>query len=119
MHYGKRHRRREHHCGLRKVGRYSLLAFFVRSSCCSHLSGALQAPEVERPDSLDHPRSLLPVDLTFSTISEAWTQGDLGRLLMNSLFFVCVMVTLGVIVTSLLAAYAFAFSSSPSRAPSS
>ncbi len=68
------------------------------------------------PDSLDHPRSLLPVDLTFSTISEAWTQGDLGRLLMNSLF-VSVMVTLGVIVTSLLAAYAFAFLEFPFKGP--
>ena len=65
-------------------------------------------------DSLDHPRSLLPVDLTFETIREAWTQGNLGRLLANSLF-VSVAVTIGVVITSLLAAYAFAFLDFPGK----
>jgi sn-glycerol 3-phosphate transport system permease protein len=66
------------------------------------------------PDSLDHPRSLLPVDLTMSTIRAAWTSGNLGRLLLNSLF-VSVVVTIGVIITSLLAAYAFAFLEFPAK----
>ena len=68
------------------------------------------------PDSLDHPRSLLPVDLTFGTIRAAWDQGDLGRLLLNSMF-VSVMVTIGVVITSLLAAYAFAFLQFPLKGP--
>lgn len=101
--------------GLRKVGRYSLLVFVAIVVLFPIYAVLLQALK-SGPDSLDHPRSLLPVDLTFSTISEAWTQGDLGRLLMNSLF-VSVMVTLGVIVTSLLAAYAFAFLEFPFKGP--
>jgi sn-glycerol 3-phosphate transport system permease protein len=68
------------------------------------------------PDSLDHPRSLLPVDLTLSTIRAAWDQGDLGRLLLNSMF-VSIVVTVGVVVTSLLAAYAFAFLQFPFKGP--
>jgi hypothetical protein len=55
------------------------------------------------PDALDHPRSLLPVDLTLDTIRVAWTEGDLGQLLLNSIF-VSVVVTIGVMLTSLLAA---------------
>ena len=101
--------------GLRKVGRYSLLVFVAVVVLFPIYAVLLQALK-SGPDSLDHQRSLLPVDLTFSTISEAWTQGDLGRLLMNSLF-VSVMVTLGVIVTSLLAAYAFAFLEFPFKGP--
>ena len=101
--------------GLRRVGRYSLLVFVAIVVLFPIYAVLLQALK-SGPDSLDHPRSLLPVDLTFSTISEAWTQGDLGRLLMNSLF-VSVMVTLGVIVTSLLAAYAFAFLEFPFKGP--
>jgi len=101
--------------GLRKVGRYSLLVFVAVVVLFPIYAVLLQALK-SGPDSLDHPRSLMPVDLTFSTISDAWTQGDLGRLLMNSLF-VSVMVTLGVIVTSLLAAYAFAFLEFPFKGP--
>jgi sn-glycerol 3-phosphate transport system permease protein len=57
---------------------------------------------------LDFPRSLLPVDLTFSTFTEAWRVGNLGRYLVNSLI-VSALITAGQIVTSVLAAYAFAF----------
>jgi sn-glycerol 3-phosphate transport system permease protein len=68
------------------------------------------------PDSLDHPRSLLPIHLTFSTISAAWRQGDLGRLMLNSVF-VSVVVTIGVVITSLMAAYAFSFLRFPLQGP--
>ena len=101
--------------GIRKVGRYALLVFIAVVVLFPIYAVVLQALK-SGPDSLDHPRSLLPVDLTFSTIREAWTQGDLGRLLMNSLF-VSVVVTLGVIVTSVLAAYAFAFLEFPFKGP--
>jgi sn-glycerol 3-phosphate transport system permease protein len=57
---------------------------------------------------LDYPRSLLPVDLTTSTFTEAWRVGNLGRFLVNS-FVMSASITLGQIVTSVLAAYAFAF----------
>lgn len=101
--------------GWRKVGRYSLLVFIAIVVLFPIYAILLQSLK-SGPDSLDHPRSLLPVDLTFSTIREAWTQGDLGRLLFNSLF-VSIVVTLGVIVTSLLAAYAFAFLEFPFKGP--
>ena len=85
-----------------------------RSSCCSRSTRSLLQALKSGPDSLDHPRSLLPVDLTLSTIRAAWDQGDLGRLLLNSLF-VSHRGHLGVIVTSLLAAYAFAFLRVPAQ----
>lgn len=99
--------------GARKVGRYSLLVFLAFVVLFPIYAVVMQALK-SGPDSLDHPRSLLPVDLTLSTIKAAWTQGDLGRLLLNSVF-VSVMVTIGVVITSLLAAYAFAFLEFPGR----
>lgn len=101
--------------GWRKVGRYSLLTFVAVVVLFPIYAVLLQALK-SGPDSLDHPRSLLPVDLTLSTIRAAWDQGDLGRLLVNSLF-VSVVVTAGVILTSLLAAYAFAFLDFPFKGP--
>ena len=101
--------------GLRKVGRYALLIFIAAIVLFPIYAILLQSLK-SGPDSLDHPRSLLPVDLTLSTIRSAWTQGHLGRLLLNSLF-VSIVVTFGVIVTSLLAAYAFAFLNFPFKGP--
>jgi sn-glycerol 3-phosphate transport system permease protein len=101
--------------GARKVGRYTLLVVIAVIVLFPIYAVLLQALK-SGPDSLDHPRSLLPVDLTFSTIRSAWDQGDLGRLLVNSLF-VSIVVTIGVIITSLLAAYAFAFLQFPFKGP--
>lgn len=101
--------------GVRKFGRYTLLIVLAVIVLFPIYAVVLQALKTG-PDSLDHPRSLLPVDLTLSTIKAAWTQGSLGRLLLNSLF-VSVMVTLGVVLTSLLAAYAFAFLQFPLKGP--
>jgi sn-glycerol 3-phosphate transport system permease protein len=61
-----------------------------------------------------YPRALLPVDLTFDTLRDAWTQGHLARYLVNSII-VSLAVTIGAIVTSLLAAYAFSFMRFPLR----
>ena len=101
--------------GWRKVGRYSLLIFIAFIVLFPIYAVLLQSLK-SGPDSLDHPRSLLPVDLTFDTIRAAWDTGDLGRLLVNSRF-VSVAVTAGVIITSLLAAYAFAFLNFPFKGP--
>ena len=98
---------------LRTAGRYALLVVVSLVVLFPIWAVVLQALK-SGPDSLDHPRSLLPVDLTFDTIRAAWTAGDLGRLLLNSTF-VSVAVTLGVVVTSLLAAYAFSFLDFPGR----
>ena len=99
--------------GARKVGRYALLiflAFLVLFPIYATLMQALKSG----PDAINHPRSLLPIDFTLDTMRAAWRIGDLGRLLVNSLI-VAVVVTLGVIVTSLLAAYAFAFLTFPGK----
>jgi sn-glycerol 3-phosphate transport system permease protein len=101
--------------GARKVGRYTLLifvAFLVLFPIYATLMQALKSG----PDAIDHPKSLLPVDFTLDTLRTAWREGDLGRLMINSLI-VAVLVTLGVIITSLLAAYAFAFLDFPGKGP--
>ncbi|MGZ7008165.1 MAG: carbohydrate ABC transporter permease [Ilumatobacteraceae bacterium] len=99
--------------GARKVVRYALLifvAFLVLFPIYATLMQALKSG----PDAIDHPKSLLPTDLTLDTLRTAWRIGDLGRLLLNSVL-VAVVVTVGVIVTSLLAAYAFAFLDFPGK----
>ena len=101
--------------GARKFGRYTLLVVLAVIVLFPIYAVVMQALKTG-PDSLDHPRSLLPVDLTLSTIRAAWDQGDLGRLLLNSVF-VSVVVTVGVVLTSLLAAYAFAFLQFPLKGP--
>ncbi|MEQ1700175.1 MAG: carbohydrate ABC transporter permease [Ilumatobacteraceae bacterium] len=100
--------------GARKVGRYALLTFIAFIVLFPIYAVVLQALK-SGPDSFDHPRSLLPVDLTFDTIRDAWRIGNLDRLLVNSLF-VSSVVTIGVIITSLFAAYAFAFLQFPAKA---
>ena len=62
----------------------------------------------------DYPRALLPVDLTLDTLRDAWNQGNMGRYLVNSTV-VSIAITVGVMVTSLLAAYAFSFMRFPLR----
>lgn len=57
---------------------------------------------------LSFPGILLPTDPDLSTFGEAFERGHLGRYLVNSAV-VSVIITLGQIVTSVLAAYAFAF----------
>ena len=99
--------------GARKLGRYALLiflAFLVLFPIYAALMQALKSG----PDAINHPRSLLPVDLTLDTLRAAWRIGDLGRLLLNSVV-VSVVVTIGVIFTSVLAAYAFAFLTFPGK----
>lgn len=101
--------------GARKVGRYALLifvAFIVLFPIYATLMQALKSG----PDAIDHPRSLLPIDFTLDTLRTAWREGDLGRLMINSVI-VAVVVTIGVIITSLLAAYAFAFLDFPGKGP--
>jgi sn-glycerol 3-phosphate transport system permease protein len=99
--------------GARKFGRYALLtlvAFLVLFPIYATLMQALKSG----PDAIDHPKSLLPINFTLDTLRAAWRIGDLGRLLLNSVF-VAIVVTVGVVVTSLLAASAFAFLDFPGK----
>jgi sn-glycerol 3-phosphate transport system permease protein len=61
---------------------------------------------------LVHP--LIPESLTLQVLGDAWTEGRLGRYLLNSLI-VATLITLGWVVTSLMAAYAFAMLRFPGR----
>lgn len=101
--------------GVRKVGRYALLifvSFLVLFPIYATLMQALKSG----PDAIKNPQSILPINFTLDTLRAAWRIGDLGRLLLNSLL-VAVLVTIGVIITSLLAAYAFAFLDFPGKGP--
>jgi sn-glycerol 3-phosphate transport system permease protein len=62
----------------------------------------------------NYPRALLPVDLTLQTLEDAWNQGHLDRYLLNSAI-VSIAITVGTLITSLLAAYAFSFMRFPLR----
>ena len=99
--------------GARKFGRYALL-IFVAVIVLFPIYAALMQSLKSGPDAIDHPKSLLPINLTLDTLRAAWRIGDLGRLMLNSVI-VAVVVTIGVIITSLLAAYAFAFLDFPGK----
>ena len=59
-------------------------------------------------------RPLLPDSFTLDVLADAWRLGKLDRYLFNSAV-VAVVVTAGIVVTSLLAAYAFAILQFPGR----
>jgi sn-glycerol 3-phosphate transport system permease protein len=61
---------------------------------------------------LIHP--LVPESLTLDVLRDAWTEGRLGRYILNSTI-VAIAVTTGQVVTSLMAAYAFAMLRFPGR----
>jgi len=97
--------------GARKVGRYVLLtfmAFIVIFPIYMMVVGAL------KPGNKVLVNPLLPTDFTTGTLTEAWRTGHLGRALWNSAY-VSVLITLAQVVTSILAAYAFAFLRFPGK----
>jgi sn-glycerol 3-phosphate transport system permease protein len=97
--------------GARKVGRYLLLtfmAFIVIFPIYMMVVGAL------KPGNKVLVNPLLPTDFTIGTLTEAWRTGHLGRALWNSAY-VSVLITLAQVVTSILAAYAFAFLRFPGK----
>jgi sn-glycerol 3-phosphate transport system permease protein len=62
-----------------------------------------------KPDQIaSRPPSLFPTDPQWSSYSEAWEQGHLGQYLLNS-FIVTGIVVVAQLLTSIFAAYAFAF----------
>lgn len=60
------------------------------------------------------PPKLFPTDPDWSSYSTAWNQGHLGRYLFNS-FVVTIVIVVGQVITSIAAAYAFAFLEFPFR----
>jgi sn-glycerol 3-phosphate transport system permease protein len=97
--------------GWRVVGRYALLAlvsFVVLFPIYTTVIAAF------KPSDRFYDKPLLPDGFTFDVLVDAWTTGNLGRYLFNSLV-VAVVVTLFQVVSSVLAAYAFAFLEFPGK----
>lgn len=97
--------------GARLAGRYLLLgvvAFAVLFPIYTTVIGALKPPS----DLLDRP--LVPGPFTLDMFREAWTDGRLGRYVVNSLI-VAVIITVGQLVTSVMSGYAFSMLDFPGR----
>ncbi len=95
----------------RRVGRYTLLGivtFVVVFPLYTTIVAALKPGEKV----LHNP--LVPDSFTLSVLRDAWTDGHLGRYLLNSLV-VAAIVTVFQVVTSVLSGYAFAMLDFPGR----
>ncbi len=90
--------------GARRVGRYALLALVALVVLFPIYAMVVAA---FKPSDQFFVRPLVPDGFTVDVIREAWTTGRLGRYLFNSLV-VAVLVTMFQVVSSVLAAYAFA-----------
>lgn len=97
--------------GWRAAGRYGLLVVvgvLVLFPVYTAMVAAL------KPGNRVLVNPLLPDSFTLSVFQDAWTEGRLGRFLLNSLL-VCVVITVAQVVTSVLSAYAFAILEFPGR----
>jgi sn-glycerol 3-phosphate transport system permease protein len=97
--------------GAGRVGRYALLGivtFLVLFPIYTTVIAALKPGS----EVLENP--LLPTTVTFDVLVEAWNEGRLGRYLFNS-FVVAFVVTVAQVITSVLAAYAFAILEFPGK----
>jgi sn-glycerol 3-phosphate transport system permease protein len=97
--------------GARRVGRYALLGivtFVVVFPIYTTIVAAF------KPGNRVLKSPLVPDAFTLDILREAWTEGRLGRYLLNSLV-VAVIVTICQLVTSVLSAYAFAMLDYPGR----
>ena len=97
--------------GAGRVSRYALLCivtFLVVFPIYTTVVAAL------KPGSEVLKNPLVPTTVTFDVLIEAWNEGHLGRYLFNS-FVVAAVVTTAQVITSVLAAYAFAFLEFPGK----
>jgi sn-glycerol 3-phosphate transport system permease protein len=97
--------------GAGRVGRYVLLCivtFLVVFPIYTTVVAAL------KPGSEVLKNPLVPTTITFDVLIEAWNEGRLGRYLLNS-FVVAFVVTIAQVITSVLAAYAFAMLEFPGK----
>src|SRR5690625_2398446 len=97
----------------RTVGRYALLvgaALLVVFPIYVAVAVAIQ-PSYRL---LDFPAVLFPSDIDLGVFQRAFSQAQLGRYLLNSAI-VAFVITAGQVVTSILAAYAFAFLRFPAK----
>jgi sn-glycerol 3-phosphate transport system permease protein len=97
--------------GARAVGRYGLLAVvsvLVLFPVYTTVVAAL------KPGNRVLVNPLVPDSFTLDVLRQAWTEGRLGRFILNSLI-VAVVITVVQVVTSVLSAYAFALLEFPGR----
>ena len=98
---------------LRLAGRYALLVFAGSLVAFPIYSAIVLA--IQPADALfDFPGLLVPTEPTLTPFRTAWTDADLGRFLLNSVI-VTLIITVAQVVTSVLAAYAFAFLRFPAK----
>jgi sn-glycerol 3-phosphate transport system permease protein len=97
--------------GWRRWSRYLLLAI-VTAVVVFPMYTTLVASLKPGDEVLNNP--LVPTAFTLDVWRDAWTSGRLGRYLLNSLV-VAVIVTVAQVVTSVLAAYAFAILQFPGK----
>ena len=97
--------------GAGRVGRYALLGvvtFLVLFPIYTTVIAALKPGS----EVLENP--LVPTTVTFDVLVDAWNEGRLSRYLFNS-FVVAFIVTVAQVITSVLAAYAFAILEFPGK----
>ena len=99
--------------GIRLAGRYALLAF-VSFVVLFPVYATVLAAFKPADSVLRNP--LVPDAFTFDVLREAWTEGRLGRFILNSLV-VAVIVTFSQVATSVMSGYAFAMLDFPGRTP--
>ena len=97
--------------GIGAVGRYVVLAAIAVLVLFPVYTTVIAAL---KPGNRVLHRPLLPESFTFDVLRDAWRLGNLDRYLLNSAI-VAFAVTAGVVITSLLAAYAFAMLTFPGR----
>jgi sn-glycerol 3-phosphate transport system permease protein len=97
----------------RKTGRYvvlTVLAAIVFFPIYITVVNSLLSPG----EIASRPPKLFPTDPDWGSYKTAWTQGNLGRYLLNS-FIVTTVIVVGQVITSVAAGYAFAFLEFPFR----
>ena len=102
---GRDQRRRRRRLGT--FGRYlllSVLGFFIIFPIYITVVNSLLSPT----QIASRPPTLFPTDPIWDTYSRAWSDGHFGEYLKNS-FIMTTIIVVGQLVTSILAAYAFAF----------
>lgn len=97
--------------GLRLVGRYGLLLFVAFITLFPIYTTLVAA---FKPGNRVLVNPLVPDAFSLEPIINAWSDGNLGRYLLNS-FVVAGIVTIAQVVTSLLSGYAFAMLDYPGR----
>jgi len=97
--------------GWRAVGRYGLLVV-VSAMVLFPVYTTVVAALKPGNKVLENP--LIPDAFTLEVLGDAWTEGRLGRFLLNSLI-VAVIITVAQVVTAVLSAYAFALLQFPGR----